>query len=226
MKTSPLACALASPFGGVNWTRDGGRGQRVPADTVYCGAFRRDVFERFGPFDERFVRSQDDELNLRIRTAGGTVVLDPSISARYRPRGSWRSVLRQYHDYGYWKVAVMRKHGRATSLRSLVPGAFAGSLLVLGAASVVSRKARAGLAAEVALYGSASVAASAVAVRRCEPRPSLPAVASAFAAFHLGYGTGMLRGIVSAVTDAGSTGRATRRLVPARAGSSSRRPPV
>ena len=120
-------------------------------------------------------------------------------------------------------------HGRTIPAVSfLLSGAFlALSLLVLGAASVVSRRARAGLAAEVSLYGSASLGASAVAVRRCrEPRASLPAVASAFAAFHLGYGTGMLRGIVSAVRDAGSTAGATRRLVPARAGSSSRRPPV
>lgn len=222
-----VACALGSPFGGVNWTRDVRRGERVAADTVYCGAFRRDVFERFGRFDERFVRSQDDELNLRIRAAGGTIVLDPTISSRYRPRGSWRSVFRQYHEYGLWKVAVMRKHRRATGLRSLAPAAFVASLLVLGAASVASRRARAAMLAEVAVYGSASLVSSAAATRRCaEPRPSLPAVASAFAAFHLGYGSGMLRGIVNAARDAGSRVRARGRSGRGRAGSSTRRPPA
>ena len=43
-------------------------------DTVFLGAFRRDLFDkRFGYYDERLARNQDIELNSRIRKAGGKV---------------------------------------------------------------------------------------------------------------------------------------------------------
>ncbi len=73
-----VACALSSPFGGVNWTKRSA-GVRSEVDTVYLGAFLPIAFERAGLYDETFVRNQDDELNLRIRRAGGRIVFDPAI---------------------------------------------------------------------------------------------------------------------------------------------------
>ena len=32
-------------------------------DTVYLGAYQREVFNRIGNFDEELVRNQDDEFN-------------------------------------------------------------------------------------------------------------------------------------------------------------------
>lgn len=190
-----VACALASPFGGINWTAraDG----RHDADTVYLGAFRPIAFERAGVYDETLARNQDDELNLRIRRAGGRIVLDPAIRSVYRPRGSWRGVWRQYYEYGYWKVAVMGKHGRVVSGRSLAPGAFVLDLGVLGAASPFSATARRLLATQVAAYGLAAGAfAARAARRRDEPAALVPTVASVFPCFHLAYGSGMVVGAV------------------------------
>ena len=44
-------------------------------------------FPRAGVFDESLVRNQDDEFTLRIRRAGGRVLLDPEIKVGYTPRG-------------------------------------------------------------------------------------------------------------------------------------------
>jgi glycosyltransferase involved in cell wall biosynthesis len=85
-----VACALASAFGGVHWTRDGGSRERVEADTVPYGAFRPEAFVLAGEFDESLVRDQDDEFNLRLRLCGGRIVLDPAIRVFYTPRGSLR----------------------------------------------------------------------------------------------------------------------------------------
>ncbi len=125
-----VACAMNSPFGGIHWTRHG-EGERVEVDTVPYGAFTPDAFERAGLFDETLVRNQDDEFNLRLRLAGGKIVLDPAIRIFYTPRGSFTRLFRQYYEYGLWKPAVMSKHGRIVSARSLVPIAFVGSLAVL-----------------------------------------------------------------------------------------------
>ncbi len=194
------ACAMDSPFGGVLWTRHG-TDERVETDTVPFGAFRREVFDRIGRFDESLVRNQDDELNLRLRLAGGRIVLDPAIRVYYTPRGSFAGVFRQYFEYGFWKPAVMRKHRRAASLRSLVPGLFVASLVVLGALSPLLAVARVGLAVELAVYVCAALALGVLAVkRRREQWRLLPRVVALFPTFHLAYGIGTLAGWAKELT--------------------------
>jgi succinoglycan biosynthesis protein ExoA len=195
-----VSCALESPFGGVNWTRHGAEDGRVEVDTVYLGAFRPEALERVGLFDETFERNQDDELNLRLRLAGGRIVLDPAIRSRYRPRGSAGAVFRQYFEYGRWKVPVMLKHRQVVSARSLAPLALAASVAVLAAAAPASPLARRALAAELGLYGAAALGFGAVAVRRRgESWTLLPRVVASFGAFHAGYALGMARGWLGAV---------------------------
>jgi succinoglycan biosynthesis protein ExoA len=198
-----VACALTSPFGGVNWTRQAAT--RGEVDTVYLGAFRPVAFEKAGLYDESLVRNQDDELNLRIRLAGGTIVLDPAIRPTYRPRGSLRAVWRQYREYGYWKVAVMRKHRRLSGLRSLVPAIFVLNVAVLVPLATLSRTARFLLVTELGLYAFASLAFAASAVqRRGEPASLTPNVAAAFPCFHFGYGVGMVAGALGSFRRGGA----------------------
>jgi GT2 family glycosyltransferase len=188
-----VACAMDSPFGGIHWTRHGGG--RVEVDTVPYGAFRPDAFEQAGLFDESLVRNQDDEFNLRLRLAGGRIVLDPDIRIFYVPRGTFKAVYRQYYEYGLWKVAVMRKHGRVVSARSMVPAAFVASILALAALSPFSRIAALVLGAELAAYTAGAVGFGALALRqRKEPLRLLPRVAAAFPTFHVAHGVGQLMG--------------------------------
>jgi glycosyltransferase involved in cell wall biosynthesis len=193
-----VAAAMDSPFGGIGWTRQARNGHRVDVDTVTFGAFRPEAFRTAGVFDEALVRAQDEELNLRLRLAGGRIVLDPAIRVRYTPRGSLLAVARQYHGYGRWKVAVMLKHRRVLTARSLAPLAFVLGGTGLGALAPARRGARALLAGGAGLYGTLAVTFAAVAtVRRGEPR-LVARTALVFPAFHVGYGVGMLEGWVRA----------------------------
>jgi succinoglycan biosynthesis protein ExoA len=195
-----VACAMDSPFGGIGWTRHAAVGGRVEVDTVTYGAFRPEAFEAAGSFDESLVRNQDDELNLRLKLAGGRIVLDPSIQTRYRPRGSLTKVFRQYYEYGRWKVPVMLKHRRALSGRSLVPLVFVTSVAALGILSVRSSLARRLLAGELLLYGACALGFAAATIhRRGEDWRLLPATTATFLGFHSGYGIGMLRGWLDAL---------------------------
>jgi len=190
-----VAVAMASPFGGIGWTRHAGNG-RVAVDTVTFGAFRREAFERAGAFDETLVRNQDDEFNLRLRRSGGRVMLDPSITVYYTPRGDLPRVFRQYFEYGLWKPAVMRKHRRVVSARSLAPVAFVASAAALGTLSPRVRAARRLLALELAAYSAGALVFGARGVRsHREPWTLLPRVVAVFPAFHVGHGLGMLVGL-------------------------------
>lgn len=187
-----VATAMDSPFGGIGWTRLGDSDEPVEVDTVTFGAFRPEAFEAAGLFDEQLVRNQDDEFNLRLRRAGGKIVLDPSITVEYRPRGSLRAVWRQYFEYGFWKVPVMRKHGQVLTLRSLAPLVLVLSVAVLAGGAPASALARRLLATEVAAYLSLAVFFGTTGVRRRGgPLHSILSVVATFPTFHFGYGTGM-----------------------------------
>jgi glycosyltransferase involved in cell wall biosynthesis len=192
-----VSCAMDSPFGGIGWMRETAEAVRRESDVVTYGAFRPEAFERAGLFDESLLRNQDDEFTLRIRRAGGKVLLDSSIKVAYTPRGSYRGVFRQYFQYGYWKVRVMRKHRQVLSGRSLVPPLFVLSLVVLAPAAVFLPVARLVLGLELAAYLLGAIVFSVRSVRaRKEPLSLVPRVVGVYPMFHVGYGVGMLWGFV------------------------------
>jgi succinoglycan biosynthesis protein ExoA len=189
-----IALATSSPFGVGDSHFHYATGERW-VDTVYLGAWPREVFTRIGPFDPEMVRNQDDEFNYRLRAAGGRILLTDRIRSRYYSRASLRTLFRQYRQYGLWKVRVLQKHPRQMSARQFVPPLFAA---VVGGGAVLaptSRSVRRAWSAALGAYGLATLAASVSVARRAGWRhlPVLPAV---FAAVHLGYGSGFLAGLV------------------------------
>jgi succinoglycan biosynthesis protein ExoA len=189
-----VAAAVDSPFGGIGWTRQRSEA-RIDVDTVPFGAFRPEAFRMAGLFDESLVRNQDDEFNLRLRRAGGRVVLDPAIRVYYRPRGTFRRLFRQYYEYGRWKAPVMRRHGRPTSARSLVPGAFVAVLVFLLLLSMWHPRASALLAVKVSAYAVLAVGFGVLCLyRRQESWRLLPRVVAVFPTVHVAHGLGMLAG--------------------------------
>lgn len=90
-------------------------------DTVYLGAWPRDVFERVGLFDERLVRNQDIEFNARIRRAGGRVYLAHDIVVHYACRERLRDLWRQNFANGYWNIFTASRAPGTLSLRHFAP---------------------------------------------------------------------------------------------------------
>lgn len=167
-------------------------------DTVVYGCWRKELFERIGYFDEELVRNQDDEHNLRLTRAGGKIYQSPRIRSWYHVRGSLRGLFRQYMQYGYWKVLVIRKHQFPASFRHLVPGTFVGCLCVLAALGLFWFPALCGAVGLALLYCVAASLASLVIAARTEWAlfPVLPVV---IWCFHFGYGYGFLRGFLDLV---------------------------
>jgi succinoglycan biosynthesis protein ExoA len=190
-----VACAMDSPFGGIGWTWVSDEEVRRESDTVTFGAFRPEAFRRAGVFDEALHRNQDDEMMLRIRRAGGRVILDPAIKVNYTPRGSYRGVFRQYFQYGLWKVPVMLKHRQVLSARSLAPLAFLGSVAVLVPAAALTPWAGVVLVTELGAYAAGALVFGTRSLRaHGEPLRLLPLTLAVYPTFHVAYGLGMLRG--------------------------------
>ncbi len=188
-----IALATSSPFG-VGGARFHYSDDEEWVDTVYMGAWPRAVFERIGPFDEAFVRNQDDEFNYRLLDAGGKILLSPAIRSEYTNRSRLDSLWQQYFGYGFYKVLVMRQHPRQVRPRQLAPPLLAGSLLLGAALSPFSGWARASLVGVAGLYALANLAASwrTASQRGRQHLMRLPVV---FAVLHLSYGFGFLLGV-------------------------------
>ncbi|HYD60708.1 MAG TPA: glycosyltransferase family 2 protein [Noviherbaspirillum sp.] len=189
-----IAAAFQSRFG------SGGAASRRreysgPVDTVYLGAWRKADLERLGGFDEDLVRNQDDELCLRIRRAGGTVWQSAAIRSVYTPRASLAALARQFHQYGYWKALVLKKHRIPASLRHIAPFCFIAGLAVLLLAAPWIPEAGLLLAVTAALYLVAALSC-AFSARASLARPPIILTAVALFSMHFGYGTGFGRGLV------------------------------
>lgn len=118
-----IALGMSSPFG-VGNARFRYTDQAGEVDTLAFGAYRKAVFDRVGVFNTSLTRNQDDEFNYRLRASGGKIWLDPTIRAVYYTRGDLNSLWRQYYQYGWWKVVVIRMHPGSTQLRHLIPAGF------------------------------------------------------------------------------------------------------
>ncbi len=115
-----IGLAMSSSFGvGNAHFRTGNKDGYV--DTVAFGAYRKEVFDAIGYFDEELVRNQDDEFNYRLLKNGFKIYLSNAIQSDYFVRGSFKKLFKQYYQYGYWKVFVNKKHKTVTTLRQLVP---------------------------------------------------------------------------------------------------------
>lgn len=188
-----IALAMSSPFGvGDALFRYSEREQYV--DTLAFGAYRREVFERVGLFDEELVGSEDDEFNYRLRKDGGKLLLTPAIRSFYYGRGSFAALCRQYFRYGLGKMRVVARHPKLVRLRHFIPALFVASLVVSALLSLISPWFALLLAIIVGCYLVFSLYAS-VRIAAREGWRYLPLLPAAFACLHLSYGAGFLLGL-------------------------------
>jgi GT2 family glycosyltransferase len=192
-----ISLAMSSPFGvGNALFRYSQKEQYV--DTVAFGAYRRQVFDEIGLFDETLVYNEDDEFNYRLRKHGGKIFLTPAIKSFYHCRTSLGQLWKQYFRYGFGKVRVIQRHPEATMIRHFVPFTFVSTLLVSGLLGTLN---------PIFLWLFLSVLASYLIVSflfslRISARNGwkhLPVLPVAFACLHFSYGLGFLVGLLRLV---------------------------
>ncbi len=124
-----ITLATTSPFGiGGSKFHYSEKAQYV--DTVYLGAYPRWVLDKVGYYNESLIRNQDYELNYRIRAAGGKIFFAPDICSVYIGRQTLRKFIKQYFQYGFWKLRVIKMHPVSIKIRHLVAPAFISGIIL------------------------------------------------------------------------------------------------
>jgi glycosyltransferase involved in cell wall biosynthesis len=165
-------------------------------DTVPFGAFKRDLLDRIGMFDETLLANEDYEFNARVRQSGGKIWLDPQIRSAYYARSDLCALAKQYWRYGYWKRQMLRRYPETLRWRQALPPLFVLGLAVLVLAAPFLRLANWLLAGVVGLYLLVLLLAGIqLAVRRKDPAMIL-GVPLAITTMHFSWGTGFIWSLV------------------------------
>jgi glycosyltransferase involved in cell wall biosynthesis len=161
--------------------------EEIEVDSGFLGVWERERLLELDGWDEGQIRNQDGELAARMRAAGGRIVCIPEMAAWYLPRNSVRGVARQYFHYGRYRARTSLRHpGSVRPAHVLAPGVALTAISALAAPQPLRGLARAGLG----VYG-ATVAAESVRAGG----PEAPRLAALFAAMHLSWGFGFLKGL-------------------------------
>lgn len=185
-----VAAVTSSPFGvgpGKFHYAEG----RHDVDTVYLGCWRRQTLLDLGGYDETGLQwaAEDQEMNWRLRQAGGRIVLDSSIRSWYFPRSTPKALARQYANYGVAKASTLAKHKGLPTWRPLAPAALVGAT---GLLAVAGGRPLARVALPAAYVGGAAWAAAKIGR---EPGVAPHRAFAALAICHWSYGFGFWRGL-------------------------------
>lgn len=187
-----IAKMLSSRFGvGNSEFRTNGESGYV--DTVPFGAFRREVFEKWGGYDERLTRNQDNEMNYRIRKNGGKIYLSSDIKLSYYCRDSIKGISDMAVKNGMWNVITMKLCPGSMGVRHFIPLAFLLSLIILPIAGIIFHPIWWLFALEMALYFVLDCLFSA---KQASGIKEFFLLVLLFPIFHITYGAGSLKGIL------------------------------
>jgi cellulose synthase/poly-beta-1,6-N-acetylglucosamine synthase-like glycosyltransferase len=164
-------------------------------DTVPFGAYRREIFGRVGPFDERLERNQDNELCSRIIRSGGRIFMTRELAASYYGRATLGGLATQAFRNGMWNVLTVRITPAAFRWRHFIPFLFVTALLALSLSSLAFAWCRPFLVVVLFLYCAAALLASLDIGSRFDLR-SVLLVSAVFFMLHTAYGTGTYYGLV------------------------------
>lgn len=191
-----IAAAAAHPLGvGDAMYRFAARAGSV--DTVPFGAFRRELIQQIGGFDETLLTNEDYEFNTRIRKSGGIVWLDPQIRSTYFARSSLSELVKQYWRYGFWKFKMLRRYPDTLRWRQALPPLFVASLIFLVILSFFFVLARWILFFEIITYLFTLLAAGIYLFLRQRKPLLVPGLMLAIMTMHLSWGSGFLWSLIS-----------------------------
>ncbi len=187
-----IAAARSSPLGHnpSSFIYSSGEGFVRPQSVAV--AYRREVFERVGLFDESFDACEDVEFNHRVDRAGLVCFFTSRMALRYHPRGSLAGLFRQMARYGRGRVRLLRKHRETFSLGCFVPAAFVLGLVAGPVVSLLSPWLAGAYVGGVGVYLLAVLLASLSLTLKARDVRLLPWLPLVFLAIHLGAGSGIL----------------------------------
>lgn len=192
-----IALASSSFFsaGNAYYRRGYSKGAKL-VDTVFGGCYKKEVFQKIGLYNENLKRSQDMEFNLRLKQAGGKILLVPDIITFYYPKSTLREFFKHNFEDGVWAVYPLKFIKKLLKLRHYVPLFFVSTLISYAILSFFSPIFLWMLLFILCLYSLSSIYFSFVIAIKEKDVRFIFITPIVFAARHIGYGLGSIRGLI------------------------------
>lgn len=162
--------------------------------SVFHGAYKREVFEKVGGFNEQLGRTEDNEVHYRIRRAGYRICYSPDIVSYQHTRSSLKGMLKQKYGNGKWVALTLKACPQCLSLYHFVPFGFVLGIIFTTILGVIGYPQLAWI-----MWGAYWIAAllmsvaSVIKVKKSIYQITLPFL---FFLLHISYGIGSLMGFL------------------------------
>lgn len=175
--------------------------QKKYVSSLFHGAYRREVFEKVGGFNEDLGRTEDNELHYRIRQAGYKICQGSDIISYQHTRGTLGGMLKQKFGNGKWVGLTLGVCPKCLSLFHFVPFCFVAALILFSIIAFVG--AAVGMTwlaiplyALLLLYLLADLAMTVLAIIPSKKHPVQLLLPFVFFILHFSYGLGTVVGLI------------------------------
>lgn len=165
--------------------------------SLFHAAYRREVFEKVGGFNEFLGRTEDNELHYRMRKRGYKFACCPSITSNQYIRSSFKAMLRQKFSNGYWIGLTLFVCPGCLSILHFAPFFLLLALIILSFPAMAGHAALLELLIAVYLIFDAVNTISTFKFNGFSTSKLL--LLLMFPALHLAYGAGTLCGLLYAI---------------------------
>lgn len=191
-----ISLSLSSFFGAGNASFRTGVKEAREVDTVFGGSYRKDVFKEIGLFNEKLIRGQDMELNLRLKKNGGKIILSPDIVAYYYPKDKLFSFFLYNLKDGFWSIYSLKFMNSSLKLRHYIPLIFVLSIIISFLLTLLGVNIAFSIFQLILFLYLFSSFFFSFKVARREKFKYSSIIMIAFALRHFGYGLGSVWGVV------------------------------
>jgi cellulose synthase/poly-beta-1,6-N-acetylglucosamine synthase-like glycosyltransferase len=109
-------------FGGAGFVDQNIRMEKErPVRSVAFSAYKREVFDKIGTFDEDLWCGQDGEFNLRLNKEGYELIYTPDSSVSLQKKDSPERFFKQMYNYGLGASLRVKKHPDSFKVYYLLP---------------------------------------------------------------------------------------------------------
>lgn len=93
-------------------------------DSLFHLGYTRKVLDKVGHFNEKLLRTEDNDFNYRVRAAKFEICCDPKVHSSQYVRSNLRKMIKQKYGNGYWIGATMHENPACISKSHFIPMLF------------------------------------------------------------------------------------------------------
>ncbi|MBO5200906.1 MAG: glycosyltransferase family 2 protein [Clostridia bacterium] len=168
-------------------------GKKMYTSSLFCGMYRREVYDKVGRYNELLPRSEDNDMTYRMRKAGFKLCYSPDIVFYQHTRNTLFKMLKQKFLNGYWIGKTMGVSPRCFSVFHFVPFAFVLGIILTTVLACLGHPFLSLLM--WAAYGVLVVAMTVIELIK-KPKLTNLLLPLIFLLLHLSYGVGTVLGFI------------------------------